>query len=318
MAPEQCRGAGQVDHRADIYSLGCILYEMCCGQPPFLREGVGEILGAHIYEQPPPPRSLEPSLSEAVEAMILRALAKRPADRYESMQALETALDAVALRPGAWSAPGISVPAGRLPANLPAVTPAPVSWPAAANKPTTLGSAASEMRAGGGGGKATWVIAAVAAVALAGAAVAFVVTRTPTTTSSPSPSPSASASASASPIPSPSPTPATKVRISIDSSPRGAEIYRKLDGLRLGTTPFAKELDASIGEHVFVLKLAGYEDVDLVLPADQDVTRAIELERTVTQPEPKPDRPRPDRPRPRPDRPKPKPEGPTVLDPFGN
>jgi hypothetical protein len=85
-----------------------------------------------------------------------------------------------------------------------------------------------------------------------------------------------------------------------------------LDGLRLGTTPFTKELDASMGEHVFVMKLAGYKDVDVVLPADQDVTRTIELVKIESKP--KPDRPKPDRPKPD----KPKPEGPTVLDPFGN
>ena len=65
MSPEQCRGASQVDHRSDIYSLGCILYELTCGRRPFDGEGVGEILGKQIYEEPPRPRELVPTLPSA-------------------------------------------------------------------------------------------------------------------------------------------------------------------------------------------------------------------------------------------------------------
>jgi len=81
MSPEQCRGAGQVDHRADIYSLGCIMYEMAIGRPPFVGEGVGEIIAAQIYEQPRPLRSFDPSLPPALEATVMRALQKQPEAR---------------------------------------------------------------------------------------------------------------------------------------------------------------------------------------------------------------------------------------------
>jgi serine/threonine-protein kinase len=88
MSPEQCRGLGDVDPRADIYSLGCILYEMACGRPPFVTGGVGMIIGSHIYEPVPKPRSLVPTLSAKLEALLLRALEKDPNARYQSMNEL--------------------------------------------------------------------------------------------------------------------------------------------------------------------------------------------------------------------------------------
>jgi serine/threonine protein kinase len=95
MAPEQCRGAGQVDHRADLYSIGCIMYCMLCGRPPFIYSGAGELIAAHLYEPPAPPRSLEPTVPEALEAVVMRALAKKREDRYRDAAELVADLDAV-------------------------------------------------------------------------------------------------------------------------------------------------------------------------------------------------------------------------------
>ena len=53
MSPEQCKGAGMLDHRTDIYSLGVILFEMMSGRPPFNAEGVGELFAKHMLEDPP-------------------------------------------------------------------------------------------------------------------------------------------------------------------------------------------------------------------------------------------------------------------------
>jgi serine/threonine protein kinase len=57
MSPEQCRGAGEVDHRSDVYALGCVMFHLLVGRPPFDHEGLGEILAAHLREPPPAPSS---------------------------------------------------------------------------------------------------------------------------------------------------------------------------------------------------------------------------------------------------------------------
>ena len=96
MSPQQCRGAGQVDHRADIYALGCMLFEMVCGRPPFLGDGLGDLLTAHMMLLPPAPRGLVPELPEALEQLILRMLAKAEADRPQSMDEVAAELDTIA------------------------------------------------------------------------------------------------------------------------------------------------------------------------------------------------------------------------------
>jgi serine/threonine protein kinase len=88
MSPEQCRGAGQVDHRSDIYSLGCIAYNALAGQPPFPYEGFGEIIAAHLGTPPPPVRVAAPHVPVAVEAFVMSLLAKDPAERPQSMDAV--------------------------------------------------------------------------------------------------------------------------------------------------------------------------------------------------------------------------------------
>jgi len=101
MSPQQCRGAGQVDHRADIYSLGCMLFEMVCGRPPFVGEGFGDLLHAHMTLAPPSPRQLAAELPGPLEQLILRMLAKAEADRPQSMEAVATEIDAIAEAYGA-------------------------------------------------------------------------------------------------------------------------------------------------------------------------------------------------------------------------
>jgi serine/threonine protein kinase len=88
MSPEQCRGAGAVDARSDVYALGCVLYHLVVGRTPFDGEGVGEIIASHLREPPPVPSHHVPGLPPELDALILRCLQKQPEQRFQSASEL--------------------------------------------------------------------------------------------------------------------------------------------------------------------------------------------------------------------------------------
>jgi serine/threonine protein kinase len=100
MSPEQCKNARNVDGRSDIYSLGCILYEMLLGVAPFDYDSWAELVGAHIYEHPPKPTEIDPKVPADIETLLTKMLEKSPDARFQSMHDLAQSLEVLIVTHG--------------------------------------------------------------------------------------------------------------------------------------------------------------------------------------------------------------------------
>ena len=83
LSPEQARGES-VDARSDVYASGCVLFELLTGEPPFTGDSPVAVAYQHVREDPKPPSSLNPRVNPALDAIVLKAMAKNPANRYQS------------------------------------------------------------------------------------------------------------------------------------------------------------------------------------------------------------------------------------------
>ena len=93
MSPEQALATEELDGRSDIYALGCVLYEMLAGEPPFTGPSAQAVIARRFTERPPSLRHIRGSIPEAVEQAVLRAMAPEPSDRFQSAAQLATALE---------------------------------------------------------------------------------------------------------------------------------------------------------------------------------------------------------------------------------
>jgi serine/threonine protein kinase len=96
MAPEQATADPHLDGRVDIYALGVLGYEMLAGHPPFHGLTPQQTLAAHVTEAPAPVSARRPGVSSALDAVLMKCLAKRPADRYQTADELAAALEPLA------------------------------------------------------------------------------------------------------------------------------------------------------------------------------------------------------------------------------
>jgi len=146
MSPEQVKGEA-TDERSDLYSVGVSLYEMVTGQRPFQASSDYSIMAAHVKETPKPPVELQPSLPAALNEIILIAIAKDPAQRFQTADAFRNALSAVGIAPAIALAPAINPSdAATLESILPPAPPQP-AMTTAPRTPTPLPAPAQVAKA---------------------------------------------------------------------------------------------------------------------------------------------------------------------------
>jgi serine/threonine-protein kinase len=177
MSPEQCKSAAAVDHRSDIYTLGCILFELVCGRAPFAG-APGELIAQHVLIEAPPTSKFAPDVPPELEVLIGAMLAKEPGDRPQTMAAVQRRLES-----GGAMSPGVAptlLPGMPLPPRI--GRPSTAQGAAGSASPTTLGAAASSAVVArtvrpSGKRRAIGLVAGGIGVAVLAAIVAVVLTR---------------------------------------------------------------------------------------------------------------------------------------------
>jgi serine/threonine protein kinase len=299
MAPEQCRGAGDIDHRVDIYALGCVLFEMVAGRPPFVRDGAGEVLVAHLTQAAPRLSSVVPATPPLVDELVANMLAKAPDARPQTMNQVLARLDGgVELRQ--------DQPSGRIATQImPTVDASPPErsgprpggfvaggtqvMPSVNN--TTLGDTASELETVDLPPRALrrqWVIPAAVAgvvVVVAGLVVVMVRPPHPTTPSTAPPALALPAVTEPRPLPAPAVAKSADVTIRISTQPPGAEVWVADESAPRGRTPLEIKLRRDAPSLRATLRAEDYASLTVFLdPNDPKPTTVVLTKNTPPPP----------------------------------
>jgi serine/threonine-protein kinase len=290
MSPEQCKGAGTLDHRTDIYSLGVMFFEMLAGRPPFMAEGIGELFAKHMLEEAPNLLEFAPGTPPAMAAAVMKSLNKELDDRFSSMEEfrkamlgeIKVAAPATGGRPTTSLKRSSSTSAGTRPATQ---TMSPQA------QSTTLSSATSEIDDEMAPPKrsAGKIVGIVGGLAAAGIAVFFV------TQNKAAEAPKAPVAAMPAPVTPPA-TPVapakTTVTVRFEASPAGTHVFRKSDGKDLGAAPLELKLPVKGAAADYLLRKDGYKEYPVTADLRDDNTLHIALEKVpepvAAKPDPEP------------------------------
>lgn len=274
MSPEQCEGAGRVDAKTDVYALGCMLYEMLAGRPPFVGDGVGQVIGKHLFKEPAPLVTLAPQLPGALSDLVARLLVKSK-DERPSMRETQQALEALA--------EGLPPPHRREPTEpsggMTASTLSALGMASTLGQPTpgnvlalgtasTLGNGAGEPASQQSKKRPTRLI--IGAISLSVLFAGFVAVRQALV---PRPLPQ---------TPLPSPVAAVQaapkqVTTQVDSQPPGALVIDASDSQILGKTPWQRQSEPRSGTLELTLRLIGYSDQSVLVSISKDERAYVAL-----------------------------------------
>ena len=282
MSPEQCAGRGGIDHRSDIYSLGCVMYELACGVLPFPGDGFGDILVAHLVREPPKPSESKPDIDPKLEEVILKAMTKDREKRYQTMGEMGAAISGQ--QPGSsgdfkftplfedeasqkfkLAEVGQGGNQGATQIAKPGFNTFDKQPEAKEKKtPTTLSGAASEMA--GSNRKTTSVIAIATAVLVIGGVGGYMALRGGNTVAPPPP---------VQPVAIPQKAEPQPIEIKVLSTPPGAQVARadQAEGPRI--TPAVFHLKQGDPSFDVSIKLDGYKTQTRTIQCDS--TRVIEV-----------------------------------------